>query len=178
MTKFANLKVGEKLSELQYYTVDKITGNEVDLKLENGQIATVDSKYAEACLISASQVETEVNINRTDAINLLTASANLAMTVNFNTKVDPKEITAAKKKLTDLAEGKITMTKKEIVDLVDSITEGKDRTMVGRHSGEFNEFGRLKFIDMQAGSGFNFRQVDPRTVNWMIIKGIKYNVGK
>ena len=178
MTKFANLKVGEKLSELQYYTVDKITGNEVDLKLDNGQIATVDSKYAEACLISASQFDSEVTINRTDAINLLGASANLALTVNFNTKVDPKDIKAAKKTIADALEGKIKLSVKQANELIDSITEGKDRTMVGRHSGEFNEFGRLKFIDMQAGSGFNFRQVDPRTVNWMIIKGIKYNVSK
>jgi len=60
--------------------------------------------------------------------------------------------------------------------------EGEERTMVGRHYGSQDEFGRIKFIDMDAkldpAKDYDTRQrlVDPRTLNWLILKGVKYIV--
>ena len=53
--------------------------------------------------------------------------------------------------------------------------------MIGRHYGEVTEFGRIKFIDMEEektpGTYDNrIRQVDPRTINWFIARGVKYEV--
>jgi len=60
--------------------------------------------------------------------------------------------------------------------------EGEERTAVGRHFGVTNEFGRVPFIDMDKEKGdkpdWDARniQVDPRTINWLIVKGIKYKL--
>lgn len=179
MTKFAELKVGESLSETQYYRVAQIIGKEVDVVNDLGQTITLPDIYVDACLVSASQYSKEEKISKTDAINLLTSSANMAITVNFNKKVDDK---IAKQGLYDLYPnkgGKILSEgdfKKKVDASYKSITEGEERTMTGRHTGHINEFGRLSFTDMEITTGHNQRQVDPRELNWMIIKGIKYIV--
>jgi hypothetical protein len=68
-------------------------------------------------------------------------------------------------------------------NLADALT-GEERTMVGRHYGRTDEFGRIKFIDMEAPGGYDEakdsdsrqRLVDPRTINWAILRGVKYEV--
>ena len=45
-----------------------------------------------------------------------------------------------------------------------------------------NNFGRVDFVDMEIQKDFSlsydnrFRQVDPRTIEWLIVNGIKYVV--
>ena len=52
-------------------------------------------------------------------------------------------------------------------------TAGDERTMIGRHQGVQDDFGRLQFTDMEA-TGSPLKQVDPRTVEWSIIGNVKY----
>lgn len=178
MAKFATLQVGEKLSENQYYSVEKVRGNEVDVKTSTGEIVTLPKDYVDTFLVSGSQFNKTEKVSRTEGIALLTANANIVMSVNFNKKIEDKDVNAGKKAIISLIEGKTTVPNpvKFVEATLSSITEGEERTIVGYHSGDYNEFGRLKFIDLQAGSGFNIRQVDPRTINWLIIKNIKYEV--
>ena len=53
-------------------------------------------------------------------------------------------------------------------------TAGEERTMIGRHYGVTDEFGRLRFTAMEKDGGL--RLVDPRTVEWAIIDNIKYEL--
>lgn len=178
MTKFKNLKVGEALSELQYYKVTEIKGDVIFAKNEAGIEIELSDKYVEACLISASQYDSEKNLTQTEIITLVNGSANVAMTVNFTKKVDSKDVKAVKKQISDIINGvtKSADSIKKANAMIDSITEGEERTMVGRHNGHVNEFGRLQFIDMQAASGYNLKQVDPRTIKWAIINNVKFTV--
>ena len=54
--------------------------------------------------------------------------------------------------------------------------------MVGRHYGVTDEYGRIRFIDMEADwdktkeHDTRSRLVDPRTISCLILRGIKYCV--
>lgn len=175
MTQFKNLKTGSKLSETQYYEVEKIVGDEVQLKADgSAEPIVVNKKYVEALLVSADQYDKEEKITKTDATNLLMSNSNIVLTVNFNKQVKPEDV---EKEIMDAYKSSTpTQLETAVKKAVKSAINGVERTMIGRHSGSVNEFGRLNFTDMEATGGNRTRQVDPRGLNWMIIKGIKYIV--
>lgn len=174
MTKFKDLKVGECLSESHFYHVEKIVGKEVELKNAAGESIVVDDKYVDSCIISASQFDKEEKITKTDAAALLISSANVAMTVSFNKKVDEKQV--IEETVTEVEGSSIANIRKAITKAIKKSINGEERIMVGHHSGTTNEFGRLGFTDMEVTTGHNLRQVDPRELNFMVIKGVKYVV--
>lgn len=184
MAKFKDLKVGEKLSETQFYSVVKIAGDKVQIKNDANEDIVVDKNYVENCLTSASQFETEESISRTEAAAKFIASAGVAITVNFNTQVKEKDAIDQLSAIYPNKGGKMASEadyKAKVKDIISSVITGKERTMVGRHYGSVNEFGRVSFIDMEIAKDetkpdydSRTRQVDPRTINWMIIRGIKY----
>lgn len=186
--KFKNLKAGEKLSETQYYSVVK-TGSKdgkdfVELETDSGTSVIVGASYVESYMNSSAQIESDKTINKTEAAALFIANPGVVMTVNFNTQVKEKD---AKEEMYALYPNKGKMIseadfKKKIDAVVKSVITGEERTMIGRHYGSVNEFGRVSFIDMEVKKDTSkdydsrTRQVDPRTINWMIIKGVKYKV--
>jgi len=184
MTKFKDLKVGEKLSETQYYSVVKIAGDRVQLKADSGEDIVLNRGYVESLLTSATQFEKEQVITRTEAAAIFLASPGVAMTVNFNTQVKEKDAVDQLAQIYPNKGGKMLSEadyKTKVKDIISSVITGKERTMVGRHYGSQNEFGRVSFIDMEIAKDetkpdydSRTRQVDPRTINWMIIRGIKY----
>jgi hypothetical protein len=60
--------------------------------------------------------------------------------------------------------------------------EGEERVLVGRLLGTKDDFGRFHVIDMDIAEdkskSYDVRQrlVDPRTLNWLIVKNVKYEV--
>lgn len=175
MTQFSKLKQGEILSESQFYTVEKVVGDKVQLKPEGGESIVVDKNYAEGYLISGEQEDGTIEkITRTELAELLIKSPGVAMTVNYNKQVDPKDV--AKEIMTAYENS----TPKAVEDAVSKAVKkglaGEERTMIGYHNGIQDEFGRVKFIDMKIATGIKNRLVDPRTLNYLILKGIKYKV--
>jgi hypothetical protein len=184
MTKFKDLKVGEKLSETQYYSVVKISGNRVQLKPDSGDDIVVPKEYVESFLTSSAQYTSEETKTRTEMAALFLSSIGVAMTVNFNTQVKEKDAVEQLVEIYPNKGGKMASEadyKKRVASIISSVITGKERTMVGRHYGSVNEFGRVSFIDMEVEKDTSkpeydsrTRQVDPRTINWMIIRGVKY----
>ena len=185
MTKFKQLKTGAKLSETQFYTVQKIQGDKVQLLNDYDEPIVVDSKYAEKCLVSADQYDSEKTMSRTDITNLFLASTSTALTVNYNKQVKEDEVEKQLFELYPNKGGKILSEadfKKKVTAALKGALTGEERTMVGRHYGGQDEFGRVRFIDMEQSKDpkkdYDTRQrlVDPRTINWVIIRGVKYSV--
>jgi len=186
-TNFAKVTKNTKMSETQFYSVKSIRNNEVDLVNDFGEEITLTKEYVEQLLVSNDQFNETKQMSRTDVINLFLSSTNVIATVNFNKKVDEKEVQKQLFALYPNAGGKIlskTDFEKAVKkNLADALT-GEERTMVGRHYGRTDEFGRIKFIDMQAPGGYDEvkdsdsrqRLVDPRTINWIILRGVKYEV--
>jgi hypothetical protein len=179
---FKKLKKGNILSETQFYTVEIISRNRVQLKNDSGESIVVDEAYVEKCLLSADQFTDTKTVTKTEAASLFLGMSGVAMTVNFNKQVKEsdvvKEIQSAYEDSTPKEFS--TKLKKAVKEALDGI----ERTMVGRHYGSVNELGRVSFIDMEEpkdlGKDYDtrVRQVDPRTINWIVCRGIKYVVKK
>jgi hypothetical protein len=187
LTSFSKLKKGSKLSETQFYSVTDIRPGEIDAVNDLGEEITLSEEYVEGLLVSADQYNETKQMSRTEIINLFMSSTNVACTANYNKKVDEKEVLKQLNALYPNAGGKIlskadyeAAVKKNLADAL----EGEERTIVGRHYGRLDDYGRLKFIDMQAKGGYDdvkdydtrTRLVDPRTINWIIVRGVKYEV--
>jgi len=51
---------------------------------------------------------------------------------------------------------------------------GEERVLTGYHTGSQDEFGRIQAVDMDITTGMPNRLVDPRNLNWLVLKGVKY----
>lgn len=178
MSKFKNLKVSEKLSETQYYSVVKIVGDKVQLNNESGESIIVDSKYVDSCLFSASQFTETKNVNKTEMAALFINNPSVVMTVNFNKQV--KEADVVTELMSTYENSTPAKIQQEFKKTIKKALEGVERTMVGFHSGNVDDFGRTHFIDMnvekEIGKTYDTRNrlVDSRTINFLVLRGIKY----
>lgn len=179
-TNFEDLKTGDKLSETQYYSVVKKSGNKVQLKNGLDQDIVVDKAYVQDCLTSANQFEKEEKLNRTDLAALFLKSSNVALTVSFNKKVKDTDVV---KEIMDAYEGSTPKTiETAIKKAVKKGMNGEERVLVGYHTGVQDDFGRVSAVDMNIVKDptkeYNsaLRLVDPRELNYLILKGVKYTV--
>jgi len=176
MSKFSKLKVGEVLSETQYYVVEKIQGNQAQLLNDNGDSIVLNNGYIDNLLSSASQYETVEKVTRTQLVEKFLESARVAMTVMFHKKVDPKQVTTNVASI--YGELNMGMTEAQFQKKVKGVLnlKGEERVMVGRHYGSVDNNGRVSFVDMNIKTGNPNRLVDPRTLDYLIVNNIKYEV--
>lgn len=185
MTSFKKLTKTTKLSETQFYTVEQIKGDKVQLKNDLNEMIVVDAAYVEKCLVASDQIDTEKIMSRTDITNLFLSSPNVVLTVNYNKQVKEDDVKKQLHNLYPNKGGKILSEadfKSKVNAALSGALIGEERTMVGRHYGSQDEFGRVRFIDMNETNDptkeYDTRQrlVDPRTINYAILRGIKYKV--
>jgi hypothetical protein len=179
-TEFKNLKEGSALSETQYYKVVKIKGDKIQLKNGLGENIVVSKEYAEGCLISADQYKEEVKITKTDLAKLFLENPNVVFTVSFNKKVKPEDVS---KEIMGAYEGSTPKTMEAAIKkAVKNALNGEERVLVGYHNGIQDDFGRVSAVDMNIekdpSKDYNsaLRLVDPRELNYLILKGKKYVV--
>ena len=178
MCNFKGLKENQKLSEVQFYTVKKIKGNQVQLENDLGENIVVDNKYVETCLTSAHEVVKEEKMSRTELAQLFLNSQNVAFTVCFNKQVKQEDV------MKEIMEAYGNSTPKEfdtkLKKAVKTALNGEERILTGKHSGSVDEFGRIHVTDLEiakdAAKTYDVRQrlVDPRTIQWVIVRGVKY----
>lgn len=181
MANSKELKTGEVLSENQFYKVVGIGHDVVELENVDGFSIKVSKEYVDKHLNSAHQYAKGEKVSQTRLIELLLKNERIAMTVNFNKKL---KVADQKKKIYDLYPnkgGKIQSEaafKKAVNEAIDM--KGEERAMVGYHYGDQYDTGRLKFIDMEetaerkGAHDPKIKQVNPQTLNWIIVKGVKY----
>jgi hypothetical protein len=169
---FKTLKPGQVLSETQYYIVEKISGKKAQLKTDSGESVILDEGYIDKCTSSAHEYSSTKRVSRTEMANIFMSNANTAMTVSFNKQVKSTEAASFLLKYRYSSEAEFKKKVKEAL-------EGEERTMIGRHSGSVDEFGRIRFVDMEvektAGDyDSRFRLVDPRSINYLIVQNTRY----
>ncbi len=113
----------------------------------------------------ADQFDRTEKVTRTKLIEILTQNPHTAMTIEFNKKPD------AKKMVDELFEH--TGTKNAFTKTVKTLLAGEKREMVGFHQNTFDEHRRLYFTE--AGKEHP-RLVDPRTLNFIIVNLVRYEV--
>ena len=176
----SKLKPGDKFSRISYGEIVKIEnrrfdGNQITVKNEAGVEWTITPSLVEAEFFTPDQFKEVKEVNRTEMVAAIVGNPRVVMTVTFKKQADPKDLKQVVSDLLDDVEaGRTRPGPRKLGTLLKEATEGQQRTMIGRHYGHQDDFGRLQFHDMEVTSGMPLRQVDPRTVEEAIIANVKY----
>ena len=174
-TDFKTVVPGNVFSETQYYVHQKTVGDKAQFLTDTGQTVVLDKNYVENLLVSANQYFSESKITKTDLAALFLAHTNIAMQVSFNKQV--KEADVVKEIMETYATSSPKEFEAKLKKAIKTGLSGEERVITGRHTGQLNDLGRVMFIDMEiALTEHRERQVDPRNINWVVLKGVKYIV--
>lgn len=163
----SNLKTGDRLSRISYLEVLS-TGRMCNVKNEEGLEWSIDSNILENECYSADQFVETREVNRTELITTLSEVGNAVFTVNFDKLPTADDFLS----LTRDDGNKIRAfddMKKDFKKL-----KGENRTLVGYLIKTETGFGRSMVIDLDIKESNKIRQVDHRTLNWLIVRNIKY----
>lgn len=166
----SKIKVGSTFSRHSFGTVTKFGGNSIYLKNTEGYEWSITADIVEQEFCFADQYDEEEKASRTAVIEVITDNPATAMTICFNKKPDPKAVAKL------LKEGQGEDSARAWNKKVKLAIGGAECTLVGYHTGSFDEHRRLRFHKMNADGGTDFRLVDPRTINWIICARKKYIV--
>ncbi len=170
----SKLKRGTKWSRISYGEVVDTSFNQITVRNEKGSEWTLTPAIVEDEFFTPDQFEEVKEVNRGEMVNAIVSSARIIMSVHFKKKPDHKDLVATVTELLDDESGGRTRPgSRKLSSLLKTATAGQDRTMIGRHQGVQDGFGRLQFTDMES-PGVPLKQVDPRTVEWAIIGNVKY----
>lgn len=182
---------GSILSEASFYVVQKIVGDKVIVHDDFGHEITLSQRYVNEITVNADAYTSEEKKSMTELGEIFVNSPRIAMTVAYITKgteKTKKEYDAEKKaKIDEIVNATLKNTPALLSDLIDNpITReipGKLRVMKGRHYGnQETSTGRVHFIDMELKKDptkdydTRTRQVDPRTIQWLIVNKVKYTL--
>lgn len=159
------LEVGNFFSHTDYFKVKAINGNNITTTADSKEIV-ISKDILEHEMYNASVYTKEERLPLTQIVKLLKEANSVVFTVNYNLKVDDKLV---KEKLSKL-------TQKELSDpkaLAKELLSGNEKTLVGRLSKTEGKLGRSLVVTLPEKF---YGQIDHRTINWMILKNIKYIV--
>jgi len=171
------VKQGAKFSRVSYGEVVSVSFSSVTVRNETGLTWDITRQIFDKEFVLANVVESETTCNQTELIQTIKSNQRVVMTVNFNKQPKDRDVyTAIKEVIDEAADSGQAPKPAAVKKVIREATTGPERTMIGRHYGAEGDRGRLFFHDMEATSGPPTRTVDPRTVNWAIINGVKYIV--
>jgi len=188
--KISSLNPGAVLSELSFYRVKEVRGKEVILLDDRDNEITLNDKYVEQLLSSADYFSKEEKKTKTELAELFIKSSRVAMTVAFfkadqnKTKKAIAEETAKwtkEVKEAFLNKGESALAEFASKPVLDYVPGGL-RVMKGRHYGDIDDLGRVHFVDMEiqnkpgTSTDARMRLVDPRTIQYLIVGGVKYSL--
>lgn len=154
----------------------------LQVKNEAGLMWAVSKDVFEKEFSCADQFDKEIKLPATELALKFASSKQVAMTVCFNKKVEPKELEKKLLKLYPNKGGKSGLMSKDdfkklIKEEIANLLVGEPRTMRGFHNGSVDVNGRIYFIDLEAkDKAYNMRLVDPRTIQWLIVENVKYSL--
>ena len=153
--------------------VKAINGNQVTVQNSWGNQMNVSRDIVES-MHSADHYEREVFMNMTNLAEVLQLVKDNVFTVQFRT--NPREEDAVEAlvdvNMTDLEDPlKISKLAKEII-------EGRQVKKICHMIEVENNLGRSLVIDLSANSENKFRQIDHRSIEFIIFKNVKYTLKK
>lgn len=173
---FDQLKAGDKLSELQYYTVDSIDRdkNKAVLVNQRGLAITTAASVIESSMYSASQVQRTETVSLTEAAGIIENAGHEAFSASFNKKADSTSIGAAVQAYLQQTDAtSATFNAKELAKFVKEAGQGAERVITARLLSTEAKLGRSTVLDLAINQP---RLVDHRTLNWVVFRGVKYLV--
>jgi hypothetical protein len=188
-------KKGDILSETAYYVVQGSDGKGGIVTLDDfGNEITLSKDYVESdILVTGDYFDSEEDKTATELAEIFLANPYRVLTVCFIPQGKDKSKTQLAKDRAAWAEQveKALMAKgrSAIEEFASKPVETKEKTdprvMRGRWHGAQDNFGRVNMVDMEKplpGAGANYdtrlRQVDTRTIQYLIVDKVKYTLKK
>lgn len=183
MVNTKKLVKGEILSETSYFTVKEVKSQSTSVTDSNGNELEIGNSYIEKVLNSADQFDNTIELNQTEVIAKFIESSRVATSVHFRKADKPKTKKAFNAEKVSKREEIMLAPTSKVPALLDNLMDnpildyipGEMRTMKGYHEGSIDDRGRVQFKDMEDPKGF-MKQVDPRTIQWIIVNNTKYIV--
>lgn len=166
-------EIGQIFSQTQYYNVREIDGNRITVENQFGNFMHVSKDIIEK-MASATHFVREIPMNMTGLAELLDSISDTVFTVKFKKQANLEGVQErlSKVKLADLKDPK------KVTTLAKELTEGSDTQMTCHLVESENNLGRSTVIDLSAKTPNKFRQVDHRTIEYIIYKNAKYVLKK
>ena len=165
--------VGQMLSQTTYYNVKEIAGDRITVEDQHGGLMHVSRDIVEK-MASATHYAKEVGTNMTGLAELLEQCSDTVFSVQFH-KQPNKE---SAQELLEATNYKDLKDKKKLAELSKQITEGGLCEMICHLVKTENNLGRSTVIDLSSISDNKFRQIDHRTIQYIIFKNVKYSLKK
>ena len=163
------LKVGDHFSSISYLKVNKIEGDTITVQNSLGGQWVIHKDLLVRDAWSADIYAQEVKTSMTELASILTQCQDTVFTVSFKKKMTSDDL------MSSLATTDLSKLEK-IKDIQKLVTLGEDCVITGHLAGVETTLGRSLIFDLNANNGY--KQVDHRTINWIIYKNVKYSLGK
>ncbi|MEM9452746.1 MAG: hypothetical protein AAGF11_01120 [Myxococcota bacterium] len=177
-TSVAKLKVGDYMSETQYYQVVEKSDKQVKVRNERGYEFYVGHSIVEEGMYSAKQFDKKVEVTRTQICEILENAGDSIFTVNFNKQLKEKDVLTEILAAIEEDEGGSGEVSKALKTKINAAikkgVKGELRTLIGYLIKTEAKMGRSQVIDLEAPANRRYRLVDHRTINWLILKNVKY----
>ncbi len=186
-----DINTGSILSESSFYVVKSVNKDNVTVTDDLGNEINISNQYVERVLNPADVYTSEEKKTMTELAELFINSPRIAMTVAFFKKDVPKTKTALKAEkeamVASFQNAKVSeiegLVQRFIDNPITTVIPGELRIMKGRHYGEMDDLGRIQFVDMELGKGTRgtdarLRQVDTRSIQYLIVNKVKYILKK
>lgn len=182
---YDKLKVGDYVSENQYYRVDQIVGNVAVMENERGKLVQVDREMIEEGMFSANYVSADETVSQTVAAEMFDTFGAEVLQVNYTKKADKASFAAVLDNFKQTnsiisANHMLNLSEEEVLKLMKQALQGEERTLTGYITSREQKLGRVQMLDLElpATEKWRNRLVDLRTINWFIHKGTKYTVNR
>lgn len=171
----AELKVGDWVSRASYMRVVKNDAGGLEVQNEHGMTWSIGHHIVSAECFSTYFRETR-EVNRTELSRLMREEARDSIFVCSFLKAVTEDHVA--ELLATIADAPAAMDARRRKALAKDLMKGERRELTGYMLGVEESTGRFKVIDLKAeGVGrARERQVDPRTLEWVVLRNIKYVV--
>lgn len=174
--KIEKLKIGDKVSVVNYYTIIDFTHDKVKVKDIRGNVFYVGKNIISNEAISADQFTEERKVSRYELARILKEDVQSNV---FSCSFTKQTTTKRTREMLDeggydhSSNDRPAVTKKN--KLINAATVGDKRVMKGFVLNYENLMGRLNVHDTEVDNiKAAKRQVDFRTLDWVIHKNIKY----
>lgn len=174
-----DVRVGDIVSRHCYYTVVAVNAPSELISIKNldndePSIQIQGRRIPENEMVSASQFSRTEAVTRTEMVRHMEGAKDTVFTVCFHKQATPKDARAVVERI--IAAGD-AMPEREKMRLVrEEVLLGELRTMVGHLVDVEPSMGRSRVVDLQIplGAGIRERLVDHRTVEWLVLRDVKY----
>ena len=160
-------------SSTNYVKIKSITDTEVEVTSTAGGRWSMSYDLLQK-MDSADHFDYEIPLARGELIEMLESTRDTIFTISFKKKIQPKKVAEQLEIEGEDSIGDLKKAKK----LAKKLLEGENCVIVGKMMNFEPKLGRSMVKDLRVPFGYNLRQVDHRTVEWIIFKNRKFILKK